>query len=241
MKEHSLTQKYTVKLLEEIKTGIYAGANILPPETEIANYFSISRTIIRDCLSILDREGFVSRKRGIGTIINRHVLSVAVRMDLEMEFMDIIRQAGYTPHADFIGWQIIPATDKIASKLKLQKNDKVFATYRTVYADDSPAIYCEDYIPEKLIRASNYDEELLKKPIFDFMNICCNQEVYMDMSEIYAICANDNIAKIMKVETGTCLLNLNEVGYSFTGQAVLYSNEFYRQDKLIQTILRKKI
>ena len=36
-----------------------------------------------DCLSTLEQEGFISRKHGIGTIINQHVLDVKVRLDLE--------------------------------------------------------------------------------------------------------------------------------------------------------------
>ncbi len=52
---------------------------------------------MRDCLSTLEREGFISRKHGIErTIINQHVLDVKVRLDLEEEFLDMIRSAGYT-------------------------------------------------------------------------------------------------------------------------------------------------
>ena len=36
-----------------------------------------------------------TRRHGVGTVINRHVLSVDTRMDIEIEFLDMIRQSGH--------------------------------------------------------------------------------------------------------------------------------------------------
>ena len=78
-KPQQLSEKYTKEIFQEIKSGIYSRADRLPSEPDIAKHFGISRTMVRDCLSTLEREGFISRKHGIGTIINQHVLDVKVR------------------------------------------------------------------------------------------------------------------------------------------------------------------
>ena len=78
-KPQQLSEKYTKEIFQEIKSGIYSRADRLPSEPDIAKHFGISRTMVRDCLSTLEREGFISRKHGIGTIINQHVLDVKVQ------------------------------------------------------------------------------------------------------------------------------------------------------------------
>ena len=46
-------------LMRELKTGIYADAEKLPAEMELAGQYGVSRTVIRDALAELEREGYV--------------------------------------------------------------------------------------------------------------------------------------------------------------------------------------
>ena len=55
------------RLLEELRRGRYADAAQLPSELELADVLGVSRTVVRDALSDLERDGYVERVRGIGT------------------------------------------------------------------------------------------------------------------------------------------------------------------------------
>ncbi len=83
------------QLLSDMREGIYADAQRLPRESVLAEKLGISRTQLRDILASLEREGFITRRHGVGTVINRHVLNAYTRMDIEIEFLDMIRQSGY--------------------------------------------------------------------------------------------------------------------------------------------------
>ena len=50
----------------------------------------MSRTVVRDALSELEREGYIERVRGIGTVINRNVVTLRRRMDQKFEFNLIV-------------------------------------------------------------------------------------------------------------------------------------------------------
>ena len=91
-----LTQSKTIRaqLLASMKSGEYASSERLPRESVLSERLGISRTQLRDILASLEREGFITRRHGVGTIINRHVLNVQTRMDIEVEFLDMIRQSG---------------------------------------------------------------------------------------------------------------------------------------------------
>ena len=55
------------RLLEELRRGRYADAAQLPSELELADVLGVSRTVVRDALSDLERDGYLERVRGIGT------------------------------------------------------------------------------------------------------------------------------------------------------------------------------
>lgn len=240
-KPKQLSDIYTQEILHEIQSGSYAHADRLPAEPEMAKRFGISRTMLRDCLSTLEREGFISRKHGIGTIVNQHVLKVKVRMDLEQEFLDMVSAAGYEPGVAFARVRLEKADALAAGRLRIDIGEEVVVSNRLITADGQPAIHCVDYIAVRGIVVKDYDLELLKKPVFEFIKEYCKTDVYLDLSEVSAVAADGEIAEYLGVEKGTPLLYIDEVGYNLVGQPILYSKEHYAGGILKHTILRKKI
>lgn len=236
-----LSREITNRLLREMRCGAYARADRLPPELELARQMGISRTSVRDCLSILEREGFINRKHGVGTIINHHVLAVRTRMDLEEEFLAMVSNAGYVSRAEFCYVRKMPADMQVAERLQLAPGDMVFQTRRLISADGRPAIYCVDYISAARVLNEDYDEELLKEPIFVFLEAECGIMVYMDVTEVHAILASESLADIFESPKGSPLLYMDEVGYELLGAPVLYSQEYYAEGILHHKIIRKKI
>lgn len=240
-KSKQLSEVYTQKILEEIKSGIYANSTRLPSENEIASYFGISRTLVRDCLAKIEREGFISRKHGVGTIINQHVLEVKTRMDLEQEFLEMIRSADKIPNIENVNFGEIEADAQIATALKICEGDIVLFSERIISADGENAIYCIDYLSKKNIKSKDYDLSLLEKPIFEFLEKYCDLEIYMDLSQVKAILASEKLSQVLNIRKGDPILYIDEIGYTLFGKPVLYSKEYYRDGVLNHTVLRKKI
>ncbi|MGN0204361.1 MAG: GntR family transcriptional regulator [Coprococcus sp.] len=238
---HELSEKITQRLLWEIREGRYADCEKLPPEVTVAKEMGVSRTLIRDCLATLEREGFISRKHGVGTIINQHVLSVTTRMDLEKEFLEMVSDAGY--RSEMIPLEIgkCEADADIAGKLHLSEGDGIFRVARLVTADGVPAIYCIDYISQSSVVADEYDMTLLGKPVFQFIEKYCQKKIFMDLTEVRPLIAGEQLAEILKVDAKDPILYMDEVGYTFTGEPLLYSKEYYVDGILHHKVLRKKI
>ena len=235
----SQMERVTSLLLQDLRYGRYANATMLPAEVDIAAEYSISRTMVRDCLAVLDREGFITRKHGIGTIINHDVLSIPVRIDLEQEFWDMVKAAGCQPSVHNVSYQEINAPD-IAAKMHLE-NTKFLAVERTIYADDNPEIYCTDHIPISLVLNHDYDLSTFSAPIFSFLQTHCKQKVSFELSNISAISADNKTGAILHVESGYPLLHLEEVGHDALNQPILFSSEYYADKKIHHVIFRKKI
>ena len=134
------------QLLTAMQVGEYAHCDRLPRESVLSEMLGISRTQLRDILASLDREGFITRRHGVGTIINRHVLGAPARMDIEVEFLDMIRQSGHTPGVAFVRAADDKADSKVAAQLGIPTGTPILRISRLCTADGRPAIYCEDVV-----------------------------------------------------------------------------------------------
>ena len=238
--EELATQSIKELLLHEMKHGVYAHAERLPRESLLAEKLNISRTQLRDSLAELEREGFISRRQGLGTIINRHVLNVPVRMDLEIEFMDMVRISGHTPSEKLV--KICPVYSTIiALKLGIAKTDEMLLVSRVVTADEKPVIYCEDYIPKALIKHNDYTELDLETPIFYFLKQFCGKEAYLDLTCLHAVAATGAVAERLHVAVGTPLLYMDELDYDFEGNPIMYSRQYYVDGVIPHTVMRRRI
>ncbi len=237
----TLTEQITKKILDEIQNGIYKYEQRLPPEKEVALRIGVSRTVIRDALSILEREGFINRKHGIGTIINRPVLNISNRMDLKQEFSDEVRASGFTPSRKLLDVHKVKASEVVSSHLQIDLGDPVLVISSLIYADDKPAIYSIDYLATAIIIQKGYESADFNKPIFDFLREYCDTDVHIDVTEVKAIAADIEIAKNLDLPFATPVLHMQELGYTFFGKPVLYSEEYYASGIFQHTLLRKKI
>ena len=80
-----ISDRVVAALLQELRTGRYADADRLPAEVDLAAQLGVSRTVIRDALSEMERAGYIERVRGIGTVVNRTVLNLrALHSDDEL-------------------------------------------------------------------------------------------------------------------------------------------------------------
>ncbi len=228
------------QLLSEMRDGSFSCCDKLPRETELSETLGISRTQLRDALAELEQEGFITRRHGIGTVINRHVLQVRNRMDIETEFLDIIRQNGYEPGVSSVHLQEEPADHDVAGKLQIPPGTPVVRICRICTADGRPAIYCQDVIAKRWIQG-DYTHKDLEPPVFYFLKKFCDIQPYMDLTELHAVLADETIAAALQVAAGVPLLNMEEVDFDIEGNAILYSSQYFIDGLFPQTVLRKKL
>ena len=228
------------QLLHEMRFGQYANIERLPRETILAEQFGISRTRLRDILAQLEQEGFITRRHGIGTVINRHVLEVTNRMDIELEFLDIIRKNGYEPAVAEVRLKEEKATAFIAERLQIPEGTDVIRVTRICTADGHPAIYCEDVLEKRLIK-KEFTLKDLETPIFHFLKKACDVYAYMDLTRLHAVVASEEIAATLEVAVGTPLLNMEETDYDIDGNILFYSRQYFVDEYFDQTVLRKKL
>jgi GntR family transcriptional regulator len=241
MSEHPAQSK-TIRacLLSAMKEGEYAHCERLPRESILAEKMGISRTQLRDILASLEREGFITRRHGVGTIINRHVLGVQTRMDIEVEFMDMIRQSGRNPAVAYVRVSDGTADARIAEHLNIKEGAPIVRVARLVTADGIPAIYCEDMIDRSRVHGSASIQDY-KLPIFHFLQQFCHTIPYLDLTDVRPAVADANLSEVFNVPMGTPLLYMDEVDYDIDGKPAFCSDEYYVDGIIRHTVMRKKL
>lgn len=240
MEESSMPPSIKERLLEEMKHGAYRYAERLPRENALAERLGISRTQLRDNLAELEREGFITRRQGVGTVINRHVLAVPVRADLESEFMEMVRACAMEPAERLIAAERRPAGEQAAARLRIDAHEEVIFASRLVTANGAPAVYCEDYIPCALIKDKTYTVADLEAPIFYFLKRFCGVEAYMDLTEIRAVRARGAAAEMLCAAPDEPLVYMDELDYDIDGRIVLYAPQYFANGPIRHTVMRKK-
>ena len=206
-----ISDRIVAALLQELRTGRYADADRLPAEVDLAAQLGVSRTVIRDALSEMERAGYIERVRGIGTVVNRTVLNLRSRLDQKLEYYPLIRSFGSYPHAD--GIQIYPtrAGEELARDLGIEAGDEVICIKKRILADTTPVIYSIDYLPRALFGSRDYTRIDLSGDIFEILERECHQQIASNVAHLKASCGDEAIRAAMRLAPGEAILLLDEV------------------------------
>jgi GntR family transcriptional regulator len=222
-----MSDRIVSNLLEELREGRFSKIDHLPAEVELAGQLGVSRTVIRDALSELEREGYIERVRGIGTVVNRHVLSLRSRIDQKLEYYPLIRNFGSYPHADGIQIQALGADHDLAASLELSQGEEVVCIRKRILADTRPVIYSIDYLPRSLFGTRDFNRLDLTPSVFDVLERECGQQPASNVAHIKASCGDDSIRAAMRLAPGEAMLLLDEVCYNRLCKPIMRSYSYY--------------
>lgn len=219
------------RLAQEMRSGLYAGCSQLPPELELAGRLGVSRTVVRDALSELERAGYIERVRGIGTMVNRDVARLERRLDQKVEFYQMIRAAGRVPRSDHLFVTRREAGPELAQSLDLPYNGSAPPTLlyvcKRVLADDEPVLYSTDILPLSLFQGQRLDSLDFARPIFDIVAEECGLQVTSTVAHLRALAGEPGVRRQLNLGRDQALLQLDEICYDRLCRPVLRCQTCY--------------
>lgn len=215
------------RLLQEIAAGRWAAADRLPPEVELAAALGVSRTVVRDALSELERGGYIERVRGIGTVVNRGVAALDHRMDRKVEFTRRIAESGRTPHTDHLLVTRQAADADAAAALGMTPGQTVLVVTKRILADDVPVLLCTDTLPLELFGGRRLDGVDFARPIFDILQQACGIQTTSTIAHLRAVPGAAAERRLLRLGPDKALLELQETCYSRLCRPVVRSRTLY--------------
>lgn len=212
----------------------------LPPEDVLAQKMGISRVKLRDMLATMQANGFISRKKGIGTLINKNMLAETARLDMDTVYEEMISESGYEPSMLVQRIKLISDyPQEIREKLELAGDEKAYLIEKTAFADDIPAIFTIDYIPARYYNEEELDIRMIAQCTFFFVQKYCDELLDNLIVHAEAIAADTLIADRLHLPLGAPVLKLNSVCYSQKLKPIMYSVEYYNTNMLPLSFLKR--
>lgn len=132
-------------LRQKINDGSLKVGDSLPAEMLLCKDLGLSRSTIRNAFALLEQEGKIIRKRGLGTIVCEPKLRR--NLDTLYNFSSEMRVLGITPSSDVISFETIKPNSYVAEQLNISNAADVYKIYRLRKGDGKPLLLEEVYIP----------------------------------------------------------------------------------------------
>lgn len=136
----------------------------LPSERELCEKYDVSRSTVRQAIQELEKEGYIYREHGKGTFVSPQKMKQEL---LEFySFTEEMKKIGKDPTSKVLDFKIIDSNEKIAKKMNLKIDSKVYKFTRLRLADDEPMMLETSYVPYHRFPNLTKDE-LQEKPMYD--------------------------------------------------------------------------
>ncbi len=222
-----ISDRIVADILESMRNGELSQVERLPAEVDLAESMGVSRTVIRDALSELEREGYIERVRGIGTVVNREVLRLRSRLDQKLEYYPLIRSFGSYPHADSFQFFSDVADADTAELLNIPVGAPLLCIKKRVLADTKPVIYSINYLPKSLFGNRDISRIDLTPSVFEVLEKECGQQPASTVAHIRASYGDESIRSSMRLAPDDALLLLDEVCYNRLCKPIMRSFSYY--------------
>jgi GntR family transcriptional regulator len=152
-----LADRVRTHVLEAILEGQYTER--LPAEGELAKQLDVSRTTLRTALSGLERDGIVTRRRAVGTTINRHVSPGALALQRHVGFDWVLRKSGRSVEVD-VAFDVGPPPPDVADFFDLDADADHLSIAKAYRADGAVAVWVRDIVPLNMLNQPLPRDEL---------------------------------------------------------------------------------
>lgn len=201
----------------------------IPGEEELCEIYQISRTVVRQALQELEREGIVVRRKGKGTFIAEPKIVEGLVNKLTGFYSDMV-ELGLNPQTKILHHRVIPADEKVAEFLEIPVGSPVVDIYRLRLIGDEPIQLVTTYIPLHLCPLLA-DVDLTNRSLYDFLEREGGIFISRGRRFIEAVSASTEEAHYLQIGKGDPLIMLKSISFMEDGTPVEYYHAFHRGDR----------
>ena len=204
MAETRYRQIYNI-LKSRIQQAIYVVGDFLPSEHELCRTYSITRTTARKALDELLREGFIEKQHGKGSIVKerRQSLGLLTVKGFSEAVGENVRTV-FIQKPKVLAW---PDVLPFPPSKKEMENPCIFFE-RLRYVGDVPVMIEANWF--SAIDLSDFpDQGFIDESFFKTLSQKYLIEITGSEQELWAIYANERVAELLNVKSGTPILQIS--------------------------------
>jgi GntR family transcriptional regulator len=235
----TLVAEVITNLRQAIQDGPLSSQRELPTEPELARQLGVSRGTLRQAIAILEQEGLLSRRQGLGTFIVPHTARLKNVLNNNYGVTDLIRSTGGTPGTARLEVSRSAADQRVAEKLGLSIADPLVVIERVRTDDDIPVAFTIDYLSERQLESRGVDVDAIEQALEaqgSLYQLLRSVGLVIDgaVAEVRSVIADSKLATALNIKAKAAVLLLSQTDYGAGAVPILYSDEYLPSDVTIQ-------
>ncbi len=195
---------------------------VLPGERALAEMTGLSRVTVRRALSNLASRGLVRSRPGAGTFVGERIVRSLSRLT---GFTEDLRGRGLNPRVKFLERGMGEATPEEAMALACAPGTPVVRLRRLRFGDERALAVERTVVPREFVP----DPALVSESLYDALESRGFRPARA-LQRLRATAIEGEIARLMKVPTGTPGLEIERRASLADGRAVEFTRSVYRGD-----------
>jgi GntR family transcriptional regulator len=204
-------------IVARVVSGEWTPGDRLPAETELARQVNVSQGTVRKALDELCSANLLVRHQGRGTFVSTHNAERELYHFFHLAGADGIKRL--PPRSDVISNTRRRATKKEVQRLGLAEGDAVFVLKRVRFLDGRAAIAETIVLPAKRFEGFGADGDIPNE-LYQLYEVSHGVTIHRAVESLKAVAATRTDAKLLGIEAGTPLLEIDRIAETLDGEPV---------------------
>jgi GntR family transcriptional regulator len=225
----TLTEIAEQELRQAIARGTFRRGSQLPTEAELCEMLGVSRTVVREALRVLEDDGLIARRHGVGTFVRDH--PILKNLNFNFGITEMIESAGLTSGTSYLAFQSETADEENAEQLRVPLGAPLVTVERVRTADGRPVVYSLDTLPQSLLQSVQFDPQLLlTHSLYTILQTSLGKAIEYGIARLLPVTPPSHVAEKLQLSTGTLTLYIVQTDYSPDDEPLVYSREYHLPD-----------
>jgi len=217
-------------LLNRILSGELVPGSRLPDEFELCERLGVSRGVVRQALTELSYEGMIHRERGRGTFVSTPKTAEGLISGLR-GLSDDAALRGQRIDSKVLLLREVPATDMVASNLKIAPGDLVVELERVRTLEREPHVLVITYLAATTVPGLVQRDLNGSVSLYQILRDDYGLVIVSGLRRVEAAIAAAREARLLSIKRGDPLLVLRSIGYTAARRPLDYFVAFHRGDR----------
>lgn len=215
-------------LREQIASGRMAAGDRLDNQRQLARDFGVTLMTLRHALEVLERDGLIARRHGLGTFI----ASPSVDYDILLfrSFAGDLSAHGEDVDTRYLGSRFARAGHHVAEALSRQPGHRVFVLERLRLVTGRPTSFQTSYLPapigEEVAKA-----DLRVTPLREVLAFKLGLQISAARETVSAVALPGRAARELGCRPGVAAFRSDRVSRTADGSPIVYDRVFIPGDR----------